>query len=148
MRPANIVRALRHTPPDHGDGRARRWRMSTIFWAMQAHVQKGSYLRRITATMAVSPTSTPIWPMIGQPFPFNAAFAKMEAEPSLTNRRQMAISFAPSSVTSGLVQCRISVRQMLQWSPAALRPDRMHVGLTPDSCRASGHGDRSQRSKS
>ena len=97
-----IVRALRHTPPDHGEGRARRWRMSTIFWAMQAHVQKRSKpstnpinyggFADLDADLANDRATLPLFAA------FNTAFAMMEAEPSLTKRRQIAISFAPKMI--------------------------------------------------
>jgi hypothetical protein len=97
-----IVRALRYTPADDGEGRARRCRMSTIFWAMQAHVQKRSKpstnpinyggFADLDADLANDRATLPLFAA------FNTAFAMMEAEPSLTKRRQIAISFAPKMI--------------------------------------------------
>ena len=96
-----IVRALRHTPPDEGEGRTRRWRMSTIFWAMQAHVQKRSKpspkpnyggFADLNADLENDLQTLPLFDAL------NSAFAETEAEPNLAKRRKMAISFAPKMI--------------------------------------------------
>jgi hypothetical protein len=105
-----IVRALRHTAPDHGEGRARRWCMSTIFWAMQAHVQKRSKpstnhtnyggFPNLSADLENDRRTLPLFDA------FNSAFEKMKAESSVEKRRAMAVSFAPKMIETCVRQYR------------------------------------------
>jgi hypothetical protein len=95
-----IVRALRHTPADQGEGRTQRWRMATIVAAMVGRAQERSKpatnynggFANLDADLANDRATLPLFSS------FNTAFAKMQGEQDLAKRRRMAIAFAPKTI--------------------------------------------------
>jgi hypothetical protein len=85
-----ITRAMRNVPPDGKEKNQPRWKMSTIFAAMETHNRANdngiSYTNGSAAANANPPPEYAA---------FDAAFAALEALPTVEARRKRAVGIMP-----------------------------------------------------
>jgi hypothetical protein len=83
-----IIRALRNTAPDGRDGGHARWKMSTIVDALDRHGNSNSQSKGNSDAANANPP-----PEYAQ---YDAAFAALEALPTLPARRKAAVEIMPT----------------------------------------------------
>ena len=96
-----ITKALRNVEPDAHERGQRRWRLPKIIKALEtsAPMTKQRYnsgVDNVHSDLAADLENDRRTLFLFDDF--NRAFERMEAEPSFTKRRQMAISFAPTMI--------------------------------------------------